>query len=226
MHDLWERALDLVFPPRCAGCEARGHLLCPECSAAIPFIAPPACPRCGGPVSRPGICPTCRAIPNALDGMVAATLFAPPVRECIHALKYERQRRYAPILAAIARPALATVPMPDALVPVPLFPARERARGFNQAALIAQHLVGDDLPIMPGWLVRTRNTPPQVAQDREGRYANVADAFACPDPAMVRGRHLLLLDDVATTGATLDACARSLRVAGAASVRALVVAKA
>jgi ComF family protein len=225
MPDWWERVLDLVFPPRCAACGARGYLLCPDCTAAISYIQPPACPHCGRRMTRPGICPVCRAYPNALDGMVAATVFAGPVRECIHALKYEGQRPYAGTLAAIARPAFAALPRPDALVPVPLFPKRERGRGFNQSALIARHLAGDDLPVAPGWLARTRDTPPQVGQDREARHANVADAFVCPDAA-VRGRHILLIDDVATTGATLDACARALRTAGAASVRALIVARA
>lgn len=226
MPDWWERALDVVFPPRCAGCGARGYLLCPVCAATIPYILPPACPMCGRHTARPGICPVCRAYPNALDGTVAATAFEKPVRECIHALKYEGQRPYARFLAGLARPAFATLPPPDAIVPVPLFPQRERGRGFNQSALIARHLADDGLPVMTRWLTRTRDTPPQVGQDREARHANVADAFVCPDAEAVRGRHILLLDDVATTGATLDACARTLRAAGAASVHALVVAKA
>ena len=226
MSDWWERALDLVFPPRCAACGARGYLLCPTCAVAITYIQPPACPTCGRRTKRPGACPVCRAYPNALDGMVAATVFEKPVRECIHALKYEGQRPYAATLAAIARPSFVALPKPDALVPVPLFPKRERGRGFNQSALIARHLAGADVPVMSGWLARTRDTPPQVGQDREARHANVVDAFSCPDPAVVRGRHILLLDDVATTGATLDACARALRAAGAASVHALVVARA
>ena len=95
-------------------------------------------------------------------------------------------------LAEMARPAFTALPMPDAVVPVPLFTKRERGRGFNQSALIARRLAGDDLPVMPGWLVRTRDTPPQVGQDRAARHANVADAFVCPDPAAVRGRHILL----------------------------------
>ncbi|MHB8645597.1 MAG: ComF family protein [Thermomicrobiales bacterium] len=226
MRDLWERALDLVFPPRCAACGGRGSLLCVTCRGAINHIQPPICPSCGRSATRPGLCPVCRAYPNALDGMVAATVFGTPVRECIHALKYEGQRRYAAILAETARPALARLPTPDAIVPVPLFSQRARARGFNQSVLIARHLAGDTLPVMPGWLTRTRNTPPQVGQDREARQANVAGAFACPDPAAVRGQRILLLDDVATTGATLDACARALRAAGVASVHALVVARA
>ncbi len=226
MHNLWEWALDLVFPPRCAGCEARGYLLCPACRAAIAYLQPPTCPTCGRRVARPGICPHCRAYPNALDGMVAATEFTGPVRECIHALKYEGQRGYATVLAEMARMALARLPVPDAIVPVPLARERQRARGFNQSLLIARHLAGDALPVMPTWLARTRDTPPQVGQDREARHANVADAFACPDPTAIYGQHVLLLDDVATTGATLDACARALRAAGVASVHALVVARA
>lgn len=226
MHDLWERALDLVFPPRCVGCGARGVLLCATCAAAIAHIQPPACPRCGRTVARPGICPVCRAYPNALDGMVAATEFAGPVRACIHALKYEGQRGYATVLAAMARSSLARLPVPDAIVPVPLSRERHRARGFNQSLLIARYLAADALPVMPEWLARTRDTPPQVGQDREARHANVADAFACRDPSAVHGQRILLLDDVATTGATLDACARALRAAGVASVHALVVAKA
>lgn len=226
MHNLWERALDLVFPPRCAGCAARGVLLCPTCRAVIAYLQPPTCPTCGRRATRPGICPQCRAYPNALDGMVAAAEFAGPVRECIHALKYEGQRGYATVLAETARTALARLPVPDAIVPVPLARERYRARGFNQSLLIARHLAGDAFPVMPTWLARTRNTPPQVGQDREARHANVADAFACPDPAAVRGQRILLLDDVATTGATLDACARALRASGVASVHALVVARA
>jgi len=226
MHNLWERALDLVFPPRCAGCGARGSLLCPACMAAIPSIQPPTCPQCGRRTTRSDICPVCRAYPNALDGMVAATEFGKPVRECIHALKYEGQRRYADILAEMARPALTRLPTPEAIVPVPLFSRREMGRGFNQSVLIAHHLAGRALLVVPGWLARTRDTPPQVGQNREARHANVAGAFSCPDPAAVRGQRILLLDDVATTGATLDACARALRAAGVASVHALVVAKA
>lgn len=222
---VWERALDLVFPPRCASCGARGTLLCVECAARIVPIAPYACPICGRAVGTPGICALCRVHPPITRGIVAVARFDGPVRDCIHALKYERQRPYAALLANLTRPAFAALPSCDAVVPVPLAPHRLRERGFNQSALIAAALVvGGPVPLR-AWLVRTRETPPQVGQDRAGRQANVAGAFACPDPAAVWGRHLLLLDDVMTTGATLDACADALYRAGAASVRALVVAR-
>ncbi len=157
--------------------------------------------------------------------MVAVAAFETPVRECIHALKYERQRRYVPILAAMAATALPMLPPVDALVPVPLHPARERARGFSQSVLIALNLAAP-IPLAGNLLTRTRDTPPQVGLDASARHANVAGAFACPNPAAVRGMRIVLLDDVATTGATLDACAVALRAAGAASIHALVIARA
>jgi ComF family protein len=155
-----------------------------------------------------------------------AAEFGRPVRECIHALKYEGQRRYAAVLAEIAATAFIAVPRSDAMVPVPLHPARERARGFNQSGLIARYLgAGSGIPVMPAWLARTRNTPPQVGRDLAARRTNVEGAFACPDPAVIQGKRIVILDDVATTGATLDACAAVLRDAGAISIHAFVVAR-
>lgn len=226
MREWWERVLDLVFPPRCAGCGARGYALCPDCRAAIPFMADPVCPICGRSNYAPTICRVCRVHPPLVDGAAVAAAFGHPVRECIHALKYEGQRRYAAVLAEIAASAFSTLPRPDAVVPVPLHLARERERGFNQSALVARRLTaGSDIPVMTGWLVRTRDTPPQVGRDLAARRANVDGAFGCPDPAMVRGQRIVILDDVATTGATLDACAAALKAAGAISVHAFVVAR-
>ncbi len=195
----WERVLDLVFPPRCAGCAVSGTPFCPACVAAT--------------------------APATLGVVTAAFLFDGAARGGIHALKYEGQRRYAEILAALARPVLARLPTPDALVPVPLARARLRARGFNQSALLA-HVLAAPLgwPVETAWLARVRETPPQVGLDDRERRANVAGAFVAN--AAVRGLRLCIVDDVATTGATLGACAEALHAAGAAAVWAFAIARA
>lgn len=196
----WAHALDFLFPPRCAECKIRGTPLCPPCAAAVE--------RYYGPQA---------------GGVVAALVFTGATRACIHALKYDGQRRYAPILAALASPALVYLPPPDALVPVPLAPQRARSRGFNQSALIADALAAPlGWQVEPHWLVRVRETPPQVGQDRAARRGNMVGAFVAD--AAVWGRHICVVDDVMTTGATLNACTTALWAMGAASVRAFVVA--
>lgn len=201
MAMVWEYALDFLFPPRCAGCGTRGTPLCLACAAAV------------------------ERYPAGHDrGTIAAFVFTGTVRECIHALKYDGQRRYATILAALAHPTFARLSPPDALVPVPLARTRERERGFNQSALIAGALATPSgWCVQPRWLTRIRETPPQVDLDRAARQANVAGAFVAD--AAVRGRRLCLVDDVMTTGATLDACSAALWAAGAASVWRFVIAR-
>ena len=198
----WEWLLDLVFPPRCIGCGVSGTPFCPACAAS-----------------------TAPALPTTVGTVTAALLFEGATRESIHALKYEGQRRYAPLLAALARPAFVRLPSPNALVPVPLAQARYRQRGFNQSALLAHALAAPlGWRVEAGWLTRVRETPPQVGLNDHERRANVAGAFAA-NPA-VYGQHVCVIDDVATTGATLDACAEALYAAGAAAVWAFAIARA
>jgi ComF family protein len=159
--------------------------------------------------------------------MRAAVAFEGPIERAIHRFKYERWEALAPALAGLLLDRLAVDPPPAHLVvPVPLHPHRERERGYNQSALLARELSRRlNLRSPPGRLIRTRQTPPQVGLDRVQRRANVADAFVWQGPNLDR-QPILLVDDVATTGATLNACAGALRQSGSGAVMGLAVARA
>ena len=238
MHPWALAALDLVFPALCPVCAAslgdgRRDPLCGACWAAIPRIAPPWCERCGVPLGgltapllpAPATCGPCRAEPPAWDWARAGAEYAGVVREAIHAFKFEGKRALARPLAALVREQVNGEPGGDAvLLPVPLARARERERGFNQAALVAERLAeGSSRPVRPSWLVRVRPTAPQSDLGAAERRANVRGAFAAA-PA-VAGRCVIVVDDVLTTGATAAECARVLRAAGAVRVGVLTVAR-
>ncbi|HEY3067568.1 MAG TPA: ComF family protein [Methylomirabilota bacterium] len=233
MSALTTAALDLIFPaicPVCASRLGRGRRdpLCGDCWSAIDRITGPGCATCGLPFPTFGTdrCGSCAADPPAFDYARAAAAYAGPLREALHALKFHGRRGLARPLAALVREQCAETLPPDvdALVPVPLAQARERARGFNQAALVTARLAGAlKLPARGGWLRRMRETAPQTELAAAERARNVRDAFAA-SPA-VAGRHVVVVDDVFTTGATAAECARVLRRAGARRVGVLTVAR-
>ena len=177
---------------------------------------PPAVPPCA----------TCKATPLRYDYARSAAVYEGALREALHAFKFAGRRALAgPLGDLAAEQCVGSLPEGiDALIPVPLARERERERGFNQATLLARR-IGRRLgaPTRPGWLVRTRSTRPQSDLSAAERRANVRGAFRATD--RVAGRHLLLIDDILTTGATLEACARALREAGARRVGVLTVAR-
>jgi len=174
----------------------------------------------------PVFCPRCEARRPAYDWGRAAARYEGPLREALHALKFGGRRALArPLADLLLEQCGAGLPADvTAVVPVPLARDRERARGFNQAGLIAERVARRlGLPLERRWLARVRATAPQSELAAEERRTNVRGAFrAAPD---VRGRHVLLVDDVLTTGATLSECARAAAAAGAARVGVLTVAR-
>lgn len=217
-----KQAVDLLFPPRCAICDSLESFLCPGCRSSLPRAEPPRCAVCWQP-SPIGTCRRCEESRPSFDGLRSPFVFEGGARELVHRLKYQNQSVLAGPMADLAFSFLTKNQLPaDVLVPVPLFPRRKRMRGYNQSALLAQALARQlGLPVNERTLNRTRNTTSQAGTNNsDERKANVRDAFTCRD-GQLAGKHVLLVDDVSTTGATLDACARALRGAGVKSVWAL-----
>jgi ComF family protein len=223
---LGQMLLDLLFPPRCVGCRRAGAWLCADCLAQVGRPEGPLCVRCGRPFRGSGPCPDCRGQNRALEQVRAPFFFEGSVQKAVHELKYRGRRVLAPPLAEELAACLQRLDWPAAaIVPVPLHHQRERIRGYNQSALLARSLaVQSGRPLLEGSLVRWRDTRPQVGLDGPARQENVRGAFRWesrePPP-----EHILLLDDVYTTGATMAACAEALRQAGAAEVRGLALAR-
>ncbi len=220
-------ALDLLFPRWCVGCGREGDFICSACLKSLPRITPPLCPRCGRPQLNAVTCPVCVGWQASIDGIRAPFRFDGAVRRAVHELKYNNLRAIAALLGRWLGDYLAANPLPtEVLVPVPLHHKRLRERGYNQSRLLALELAKlTGLPLVDDCLVRECHTPPQARTPNvDERRSNVADAFACRD-CRLEDRAVLLIDDVATSGATLDACARVLKEAGASSVWGLVIAK-
>lgn len=234
--------LGLLFPEACQICgseraaPADGYV-CPDCwsqPGAIRFIRPPYCGRCGlpypGDLTTDFICTNCHGIRLHFSSARSATVAAGLVREAIHRFKYQRQLWFEPFLVDLLmrelRPWLEQTGSWDCLIPVPLHPQREREREFNQSARIAAAVCqATGIPAALRALCRTRVTESQTALSREARAANMRKAFAIGRPFPLNGKRVILIDDVFTTGATTNACARVLRAAGAADVCVWTVAR-
>ena len=226
---------DLIVPPCCLVCRTRigaHHLLCPQCWRDVHFIRPPLCDVLGIPLpfdtGERTISAAAAANPPAYDRARAVAHFSGAMRALVHQLKYgdrhDARRLFGAWLAESGRDLLPGI---DLIVPVPLSRLRLFMRHFNQAAVLAAELSRrTGLPMAPMLLKRTRWTRSQVGMTRDQRRRNIQGAFAVPRHrrARVAGRNVLLVDDVVTTGATADACARALKRAGAARVDVLALA--
>ena len=223
--------LDLVFPALCPVCQVildadRRDPLCGRCWCSITRLGPPGCDVCGAASPTVVSFTGSQRVEHGREGARAAAIYEGALREALHAFKFSRKRALARPLGDLAlEQCAASLPEGiEAVIPVPLARERERERGFNQALLLARRIAGRlELPTRPRWLVRVRATRPQSDLSAAERRANVRGAFRAS--RRVAGRHVVVVDDILTTGATLEACARALRAAGARRVGVLTVAR-
>ena len=235
--ELFQAAVSLLYPATCAICTEQvraGEYLCAGCEGKIVRIVRPFCEICSEPfegsINTAFSCANCAHRTIHFNAAVAAYRGRGIVRDVIHEFKYNRQIHLRHLVARWLRAALDDERLRgqqfDVIVPVPLHPARQRERGFNQATLLAELFSAHAaIPCRP-LLKRIRYTTTQTALDRSERMENLHNAFRLRKNANVRGLRMLLIDDVLTTGSTLSECARVLKRAGAKSVHAATAARA
>jgi len=225
-----ESIYNLIYPPRCVSCQAALTYFCVNCKANLVYITLSACDRCGYPNANTNSpCHQCQTNPlNYLDAIRSAAFFDDgPLKIAIHKFKYQNYqalgKEFAPLLAnCYTINHLKT----DVIVPVPLHKSRYKERGYNQSTLLAKglsKLIGQ--PIDSKTLVRHRVTKTQMTLKAKERKNNVTKAFACQSKAL-EDKSILLIDDVCTTGATLDACAQALKQMNTRAVYGLTLARA
>lgn len=240
LKSILETTVNLLYPPHCVGCGVSLHretdpYLCGGCRNGITYIESPRCSRCGaglGPYSKTSEkgCICCNNIQLHFDGAFSAVYFNGAVKELIHRFKYSKKEYLAKRLMTIMSRALdPSTPFPERpklIIPVPLHWRKKMQRGFNQAELLAQH-IGRHLGIevQPKTLSRVRNTYPQTSLSPAQREENVKGAFQIRTPIQFKGKPVLLVDDVLTTGLTASECARVLKSAGAERIYVLTVAR-
>ena len=225
------------FPLRCVACDERltetEDIICDRCRSDLRFIDLPDCPVCGAGAGKmprrrgqPDVsrCPTCpsRKRPVYFDRCVSAVYYNDTAAETVKQLKFHRYFEAATLMARLMfirmREDFVSLDF-DYIIPVPLHPRRRRRRGYNQADCIARELGSlIKLPVADDLLVRIKSTKKQTDLSQEDRYFNVTDAFAVRDLEPVRGKNILLIDDVYTTGSTLNAAAKPLKLFGASNV--------
>lgn len=227
-------ALDWLCPPACALCAAPGAPLCAACRSDATARIRSACPRCAIPLPprQPmPLCGRCLKRPPGFDRTLAAALYEAPFTRLIHGLKYGATLAYAPMLADLLHDrVVATIDeiRIDVVLPVPLSRRRMAERGFNQSIEIARRLARRlDRPLDVRSVLRVVDTAPQAALPFDARRRNIRGAFSVVDGCRhtLVGSHVAIVDDVMTTGATLDELARTLKRAGVASVSCLIVAR-
>ena len=228
IHQLLWQAADWLYPPVCGGCDAPGERWCAKCQEQTVLLENMAiCPRCGVPNHGGGICADCAAQPPPYTALRSWAVYAGALRKAIHRLKYQGDLGLGEALGAKLFAMWQSLDWQvEMIIPIPLSAQRKRERGYNQSSLLARPLsLATRLPLCALALRRTRDTASQVKLTGSERRQNVRGAFTA-DARQVAGRAVLLIDDVATTGATMLAAGEALQAAGAHNIYALTLARA
>lgn len=217
----------MLFPPRCGGCDKLGERWCTECQQKLAPVPGPVCEICGEPQSQIGICQDCNSARPAFKALRSCFVFKEPLRPALHKLKYRQEIGLGEALAWNVAQYLDVLGWrADCILPIPLSQQRMSERGYNQVGLVAQPLARlMSWEYDPNALKRSRHTRSQVGLSAQQRHENVSGAFWA-DERFVKGKTILIVDDVATTGATLNSASQALATAGAEKVLALTIAKA
>lgn len=219
------RVVDLFFPPLCCHCGCLGSEICTDCFNAIELVNQSRyCARCGHRLHRKEICPRSEIF---FDAIHSWGYYSGPLKSVIHKLKYHQGiglvRYLTPHLVVFIQKWYSVI---DAIIPLPLGKKREHQRGYNQTAMFAKPVARElGLLYIPGAVKRIRETPSQVGLSSTERKTNVRDAFLA-DENLINNKHILLFDDITTTGSTINECAKALKLAKAASVSCFTLAKA
>lgn len=247
LSKIYNFVLDILFPVYCLGCDFEGEWICGECVKKIKILKKQSCPICNSESKTGAICFNCRN-KTELNGVIVASNYTKKegeenlVKDAIHVFKYRFVKDLAGPLSELIAAQLKNrqlvkkekgIPLgPDIIedrivIPVPLHPKRFKWRGFNQAELLAEKIAERfSLPLEKSALVRAKNNIPQVKiKDRRERLENIHGAFQCIDAEMVKGKRLILVDDVCTTAGTMSECAKVLKRSGAKEVWGVVVAR-
>ena len=220
-------ALDYLFPPQCLGCDEMGEHWCQSCEANLVPVSAHNCELCGKYTSKAGWCSHCRNERPFFDASTSLGSYEKSLANVVVNLKYRKNMtigvNFAPLLHEIIRDKLWNV---DVIIPLPLAKERLFERGYNQVEIFTRALsLYCDLPHAVTWLRRTKNTPKQVGLSFEERRANMLNAFSA-EGGPIEGKSILLMDDVMTTGASLNSASKELKMAGAKKVYTLSIARA
>lgn len=222
-----QKVLNFLFPSHCVSCGKGGSFLCQKCRNKLIYLQQPLCTRCSKPIHTGTICQKCLSQTWDIDGIYSIFKYGGTIRQAILQFKYHNIKALADplsnLMSAYLRRHLLSF---DIIMPVPIHKRRLRERGYNQSSLLAQRLSRmTNIPVVEDVLIRTKHTPSQAKSDSvDQRRKNIRNAFRCVNHD-ISGKRILLIDDVCTSGATLNSCAASLKSAGAASVWGFTLAK-